>query len=39
MYLLAFALLVIDLVGYVGDGGDDIHPKLSIETLLDDLHV
>ena len=39
MYLLADALLVVDLVGYVGDGRDDVHTELSVESLLNDLHV
>ena len=39
MYLLADALLVVDLVGYVGDGRDDVHAELSVESLLNDLHV
>ena len=39
MYLLADALLVVDLVGYVGDGRDDVHAELTVESLLNDLHV
>ena len=39
MYLLADALLVVDLIGYVGDGRDDVHTELSVKSLLNDLHV
>ncbi len=39
MYLLADTLLVVDLVGYVGDGRDDVHTELSVESFLNDLHV
>ena len=33
------ALLVVDVVGDVGDGGDDAHVELAVEAFLDDLHV
>ena len=39
MYFLALSLLIIDLVGYVGDGGDDVHAELTIQSLLDNLHM
>ena len=39
MYLLADSLLIVDLVGYVGDGRDDVHTELSVESLLNDLHM
>ena len=39
MYLYHTAILGIDVIRHVRDGGDDIHIELAIQTLLDDLHV
>jgi len=39
MYLFYTTLLVIYHIGYVWNGGDDIHVELTVEALLNDLHV
>ena len=39
VHLLHIALFVVNHIGHVGDGGNDIHIKLSIQTLLNDFHV
>ena len=36
---LCFAVLVVNHVGYVGDGGDDVHVEFAVETFLHDFHV
>ena len=39
VYLGHATLLVVNEVGDVGDGRDDVHIELTVETLLNDLHV
>ena len=39
MYLFHTTLLVIYHIGYVRNGGDDIHVELTVQTLLYNLHV
>ena len=39
VHLGAAALFVINFVGNVGDGGNDVHVELPIQSLLHDFHV
>ena len=39
MYLFHTTLLVIYHIGYVRNGGDDIHVELTVQTFLYNLHV
>ncbi len=39
MHFLHLALLVVHQVTYVWHSGDNVHIKLTVQTLLDNLHV
>ena len=39
VHLLHIALFVVNHIGHIGDGGNNIHIKLPIQTFLNDFHV
>ena len=39
VHFLHVSLLIIDEIGNVGNGSDDIHIELAVEAFLDDFHV
>ena len=39
VHLLHFHVLIVDVVAYVGHGGDDVHVELTVKAFLYDLHV